>query len=231
MGIAHAMSISTGRLIAVVAVGAGAWWLVKARKDGSLPEMLDPIADAIEPVVSGISANYWNMYASLNDAGIYLQDAFDLANSDFKTSLTSGRGNQFTSEIEKIGAAKGLPPFFLSRIAYQESRFKPDAVNPSGARGMFQINAITQKELSRQMGREFDPYNWKQAAEAAAVYFNFLYRKFGSWLIAAAAYNAGPGAVNKNIAANGGAFIPSKMPQAEQKVYCLQVMADIPSID
>ncbi|QLG87599.1 transglycosylase SLT domain-containing protein [Chitinibacter bivalviorum] len=215
------MAVNGKRLFVLALAGVGAYWLIASRtmqKGEAATEN-----GFFVPDVFGF------LKASLNDAGNYLQDAFDLANSDFRTSVTSGRGNQFVGVIEKIGEAKGLPPFLLSRIAYQESRFRPDATNPSGARGMFQINKITQLEMSRQMAKQFDPFNWQQAAEGAAVYLAYLYAKFGTWLLAVAAYNAGPGTLQKNMAANGGKWNPATMPQAEQRVYALQVMADIPA--
>ncbi|AMC34230.1 lytic transglycosylase domain-containing protein [Janthinobacterium sp. B9-8] len=208
------------KAIVVIALGLGGLWLLmaKAQKAGETQKE----GGFFLPDVFGF------MKASLSDAGEYLEDAFDLINSDFKKSVTSGRGNQYVTELEQIGRNRGLPNYLLSRIAYQESRFKETAYNTgSKAAGMFQINPITVVELSRQLGTKVDPYNWKQAGDAAAVYLAYLYRKYGDWTKAVAAYNCGPGTLNKHLAANGGRFVPEKMPQKEQRVYALEVMADI----
>jgi soluble lytic murein transglycosylase-like protein len=73
----------------------------------------------------------------------------------------------------------------------QESNFNQAAVSPAGAIGTFQIMPDTAKALG------INPYDLTQNAVGAAKYIGDLYRRFGSWPLAFAAYNAGPGAVEK----------------------------------
>lgn len=129
----------------------------------------------------------------------------------FQRSITSGRGAQYYATIEAIGRAAGLPENMLSRLAYQESRFNPNAKNAgSGAIGMFQI--VPRWHPNAQ------PLDWRAAAAYAADYLAKLKKQFGTWSKALAAYNWGPG----NIAKNGLNNLP-----AETRNYYQQIMADI----
>lgn len=148
---------------------------------------------------------------SQTEAGQTVKDKIsNLLPGGFQRSITSGRGAQYYTEIEAIGQSAGLPENMLSRLAYQESRFNPNAKNPSGAIGMFQIipkwhtNAV--------------PLDWRKAAAYAANYLVQLKRQFGSWSKALAAYNWGPG----NIAKNGLSNLPS-----ETQKYYTSILADI----
>jgi soluble lytic murein transglycosylase-like protein len=129
----------------------------------------------------------------------------------FGRSVTSGKGAQYYAEIESIGASYGLPANLLSRVAYQESRFNPAAKNAgSGALGMFQIVPRWHPTA--------EPLDWRKAADYAAGYLTQLYRQFGTWSKALAAYNWGPGNVSK--------YGLSRAP-TETENYYKQIMADI----
>jgi soluble lytic murein transglycosylase len=93
-------------------------------------------------------------------------------------------------------------------VARQESRFQVNAVSSAGARGLMQLMPGTAKETAGKLGLSYsanrlttDPlYNTR----LGAFYLdNQLERYDGSLLLAAAAYNAGPGNANKWIAAFG----------------------------
>lgn len=82
-----------------------------------------------------------------------------------------------------------LPPLLLERVAYQESRFNPLAVNPrSGAKGMMQF--IDSTALEFDLTNPFDP---KDSIFAAARYLSYLRSKTNNWSEALAAYNWGIG--------------------------------------
>jgi soluble lytic murein transglycosylase len=93
-------------------------------------------------------------------------------------------------------------------VARQESRFQINAVSSSGARGLMQLMPGTAKDTAKKMGLTYsqakltsDPvYN----AQLGASYLGTQLSTYdGSLLLAAAAYNAGPGNANKWIAAFG----------------------------
>jgi len=86
-----------------------------------------------------------------------------------------------------------VPPALIAAIMHAESNFNPRAVSPVGARGLMQINGITQKHLG--VRNVFDP---RQNVHAGAKYIRELLNTFrGNKRMAIAAYNAGPGAVRK----------------------------------
>ena len=129
----------------------------------------------------------------------------------FGRSVTSGKGAAYYETIESIGAKYGLPANMLARVAYQESRFNPDALNKSsGAAGMFQIVPRWHPNAR--------PYDWQAAAEYAANYLAQLYRQLGSWSRALAGYNWGQANVKK--------YGLDSAPR-ETDAYYKQILADI----
>ena len=92
--------------------------------------------------------------------------------------------------IETEAKRSGLPPGFLARLIWQESRFNPNAVSPKGARGIAQFMPATARE--RGLADPFDPAT---ALAASADYLVDLRNRFGNLGFAAAAYNAGPNRV------------------------------------
>jgi hypothetical protein len=104
---------------------------------------------------------------------------------------------------------KGIPPDIFLRMLGQESGFNQSAVSPKGASGVGQLMPGTAKELGVDAS---DPY---QNIEGSARYLAQQYAKFGTWPMALAAYNAGPGAVSKYGA------IP---PYAETQHYVAKIL-------
>ena len=80
----------------------------------------------------------------------------------------------------------------LQRVAWQESRFHHDAVSPKGAVGVMQLMAATARDLG------VDRYDPSQNILGGAAYLRqMLDRYAGNQSLALAAYNAGPGAVDR----------------------------------
>jgi soluble lytic murein transglycosylase-like protein len=75
----------------------------------------------------------------------------------------------------------------LTRLIWQESRFRVTAVSHAGAQGIAQFMPATAAE--RDLDNPFDP---EQALWAAAGLLSSLKQRFGNLGLAAAAYNAGP---------------------------------------
>jgi hypothetical protein len=82
--------------------------------------------------------------------------------------------------------ANGLPIVFFSNLIWQESRFHPDAVSRAGALGIAQFMPKTAAAVG--LDNPLDP---QQALPASARLLARLYREFGNWGLATAAYNAG----------------------------------------
>ena len=85
----------------------------------------------------------------------------------------------------------GIPRDLFNRLVQQESNWNPKARSHAGAIGLAQLMPATARAL------RVNPRDPKQNLEGGARYLAKQYRKFGSWRLALAAYNAGPGAVEK----------------------------------
>ena len=100
------------------------------------------------------------------------------------------------------------PTEFALAIARQESEFNPRAVSSAGARGLMQLMPATAEEVSGKLGVSYDLSRLTQDpmynAQLGTAYLSRLLRSYdGSYVLAAAAYNAGPGRVRDWIAAYG----------------------------
>lgn len=97
--------------------------------------------------------------------------------------------------LKQIFAEERVPRE-LAWLAEVESSFNPDAQSPVGAAGLFQLMPTTARSLDLSVGLlRDDRYDPEQNARAAARYLRELYRRFGDWRLALAAYNCGPSRV------------------------------------
>jgi soluble lytic murein transglycosylase-like protein len=85
-----------------------------------------------------------------------------------------------------------LDPALVAAVAAVESGFNPRAVSPAGAVGVMQLMPGTAAELGVS-----DPFDPAQNVRAGARYLRNLLDRFGKLELALAAYNAGPGAVER----------------------------------
>lgn len=85
----------------------------------------------------------------------------------------------------------GVPEALFLRLIRQESGWNPRAVSPKGAIGLAQLMPATARAL------RVDPRDPAQNLEGGARYLSTQFRRFRSWRLALAAYNAGPEAVEK----------------------------------
>ncbi|UIJ43824.1 lytic transglycosylase domain-containing protein [Sphingomonas cannabina] len=92
-------------------------------------------------------------------------------------------------------------------IARQESQFNRTAISHAGARGLLQLMPGTAREQAGKLGLSYNPSSLTTDTDynimLGSSYFDRMYRLYNSYPLAVAAYNAGPGNVNKWIAANG----------------------------
>lgn len=96
-------------------------------------------------------------------------------------------------EVAKAAARKhGVPEDLFLRLVQQESGWNPDAVSHKGATGLAQLMPGTAAGLGVDIN---DP---EDNLEGGARYLRKMYDKFGTWKLALAAYNAGPGAVEEH---------------------------------
>ena len=96
-------------------------------------------------------------------------------------------------------------PLELKYLAIVESALDPRARSRVGATGLWQFMFTTGKmfglEVNSYVDERSDPI---MATKAASLYLKSLYKTFNDWDLALAAYNSGPGNVNKAIRRSGG---------------------------
>lgn len=106
--------------------------------------------------------------------------------------------------FEQALEEQGLP-LELKYLPVIESSLDPNAVSKHGAAGLWQFMIGTANglglEVNSLVDERRDPY---ESSQKAALYLKDLYSVFGDWSLAIAAYNCGPGAVNKAIRRAGG---------------------------
>ncbi len=113
-----------------------------------------------------------------------------LDNSD-DVILWIKRANRFFPYIEKVLKDKSLPDD-LKYVAIAESALKPHATSNKGAVGYWQFIEGTGIKYGMEITENIDERrNLTNSTEAAAKYLTDLYALFGSWTLAAAAYNMG----------------------------------------
>jgi hypothetical protein len=88
--------------------------------------------------------------------------------------------------LHDAAQSNGVPVQFLTRLIWQESRFKSSAVSPKGAQGIAQFMPST----ARLRGLP-DPFEPIDSLAKSAAYLRELFDRFGNLGLAAAAYNAG----------------------------------------
>lgn len=109
-------------------------------------------------------------------------------------AIPAYRGNQrskYLPHARAVARKHGIPEDLFLRLVQQESGWNPAARSHKGARGLAQLMPATAAKLG------VNPNDPLQNLEGGARYLRQQYNTFGNWQLALAAYNAGPGAVQK----------------------------------
>jgi soluble lytic murein transglycosylase-like protein len=102
------------------------------------------------------------------------------------------------SVVREASRANRIPVALINGIIWVESKFHVRARGRKGPRGLMQIMPRTGRWLARELGREYRPYDHRFNIHAGTFYFaRMLKRYHGNVALALAAYNAGPGTVDK----------------------------------
>ncbi|MBS1832232.1 MAG: transglycosylase SLT domain-containing protein [Acidobacteria bacterium] len=149
------------------------------------------------------------------------------------------RSGKYRAMIQRVFNEEGVPGE-LMYVAVLESGFSPRAVSPASAVGMWQFMSPTARDFQLNISAfaddRMDP---EKATRASAKYFKFLYNMFGDWNLALAAYNCGPGCVDRAIQRTGYAdywklremhALPRDTDQYVPVILAFIVMAKNPSL-
>ncbi len=112
----------------------------------------------------------------------------------------------------RMAEANNIPKQLFFNLVTAESNWDPVIVSPRGAIGLAQLMPGTAEELG------VDPWDALENLDGGARYLRQQYDMFGTWEMALAAYNAGPGAVARYDG------IP---PYAETQEYVKKILADV----
>jgi membrane-bound lytic murein transglycosylase D len=140
------------------------------------------------------------------------------------------RAGKYKDMISKVLGEEGVPQDLIY-LAVAESGFQPQALNgKSGAGGMWQFMPTGAYGLARTgwVDERFDP---EKSSRAYARYIKSLYNQFGDWYLAMAAYDWGPGYVQRSVMRTGYAdywelYRRNALPQ-ETKNYVPGIIAAI----
>ena len=145
-----------------------------------------------------------------------------LAARGSKPNGLAQRREAWTPLVKAAARAHGLPEALLQAVIETESGFNPAAVSPKGALGLMQLMPGTARILNVANPR--DPAS---NVDGGARYLKDLLARFGNNLaLALAAYNAGPGAVERTGGIPRNAETQAYVPRVISRYHRLQSGAD-----
>lgn len=156
---------------------------------GEYEERLKRLPTVVELPYNSVVGNYINMYIGKRRALV----------ADM-LALHSYYGPIFVEELLKEGV-----PTELQYLPVIESAINPNAVSRAGAVGLWQFMPATAKGLGMEVNSLIDERcDARLSSRYAARYLKQLYDIYSDWSLAIAAYNCGPGNVNKALRRAGG---------------------------
>ena len=142
------------------------------------------------------------------------------------------RVGKYRGLIQNVLKEEGVPQDIIY-LAVAESGFQPQVVNTkSGAGGMWQFMTFTGTQYGLTRNGYFDyRFDPEKSSRAYAKYIKALYAQFGDWYLAMAAYDWGPGNIQKAVSRTGYAdywelYRRNAMPR-ETRAYVPQILAAV----
>jgi len=157
-------------------------------------EMGGPQIQPNHPPVGPPSPSHLNRYRTLAPAAseILQMRKLQMRADDMSTTYQDTLA-QYKDEISTASKATGVDPALILAVVVQESSGRQDAVSPKGAQGLMQLMPKTAEYLGVQ-----DPLNPAENIMGGARYLSKMLERYDGRLdLGLAAYNAGPGNVDK----------------------------------
>ncbi len=112
------------------------------------------------------------------------------------------RANRYFPKIEAILQEEGIPDDFKYLCVIESGMM--NVVSPAKAAGFWQLMTGTARDHGLEVNTYIDErYNLEKATRAACEYLKMLYERFGSWTLAAAAYNTGQSNMDYHLRTQG----------------------------
>lgn len=141
----------------------------------------------------------YRFFGDIQKALFSLKSSRSLATHSYGASIynTNARvttlPSQYAGIVQEAAARHGVDPRLIAAVVHQESRFNASAVSPVGALGLMQLMPATAKWLGVN-----NPMDARENVMGGARYLRTLLDTFhGDLDLTLAAYNAGPGAVQR----------------------------------